>query len=73
MSDENEERTAPGVGVKRYARLHPGFEECYECLGDGACFYCDATGFHGGALCPNCHGTRRCILCRGAGQIPGDE
>jgi hypothetical protein len=72
MSSGKSRTVAPPLqrGVKRYDELSPGYEECYECGGDGVCYMCDGTGVYKGERCMNCHGSRRCVVCRGAGQIP---
>src|SRR6476661_10853630 len=55
---------------QRYEQLLPGYSECYECGGDGACNLCDATGVFEGRRCKRCNGGGVCFLCNGAGQIP---
>jgi len=70
--DRNREllRRPPRRGVKRYAELAPGFQECFECDGDGVCIVCGGEGVRGGAGCRYCNGRRVCSTCNGAGQIP---
>jgi len=66
-------RHAPVRGERRYAVLYPGYQECFECRGDGCCLVCGGEGVSGGARCGYCNGHGRCNTCGGAGQIPQTE
>jgi hypothetical protein len=70
--DRNQEllRHPPRQGVKRYYELYLGYQECFECDGDGVCIVCHGEGMRKGATCSYCNGRRLCTTCKGAGQIP---
>ena len=68
--DPNAERLKhrPEAGVRRYAHLYPGYEECPQCKGDGTDRLCAGSGTFEGKPCHNCIGSGRCWSCNGAGQ-----
>ncbi len=70
MTSEPTNPTGPPIyGVKRTTKHDAGFEECYECSGDGACYLCHASGRYDGERCFNCNGSGRCIVCQGSGRL----